>query len=735
MSTLPTATTAPLTAPRPVGAPAAAVGAAIDPIKLLKRHKWLLLASAAVGALLGAAANYGLEQVYPLWKPIVLFSCSAPIEQVGQVGMASSEEMNRFMQTQIKIMTSDRVLSRVVDDPRLRSQAPLWCDRYMKKDPNTGERVFNPPMAMRSLADDMVSRQYPNTMLLELSYSYRHKDDATFIVGLVREKYMDELARQGNAQQDESTKSLRDAIERIDRDVVSLQTRRKNLIENHNIESIDERVGAQTIKLQGLEEERLRTRQDLTAATSQRNAMLGDMNSAADFPFDDDTKQEAERDPTVVDMRTTISRMETELAAMKEKGMTDQHREYKAISARLMGAKQNLADIMVQVQQKLFNSKLDRLNKTVQALEAQEKKLLTETEDARSRMITLNRLQAEVVDIGRQIDNNLGTRSELNTKLQEIISVSQLARSNRVVVYQPETRPTELSFPQLKFMIPLGILMGVGLVGGFTVVREIADQRIKGPSDVNLVPRARLLGWVPDADEDPEGKGAPETAFRDRPRGVVAESYRQLRTAFVKRIDQQGHKVVLVLSGSPGAGSTSVVANLALALAAADRKVLVIDGNLRRPTMHRVFGVQESPGLADLLTNGATLESAVQRTSTPGVDFLSAGSRELRVVERLAAKAKGDILAAARDAYDVVLIDVAPVVVAGDALTLAQRADATMLVVRAMSDKRGMIARIANELSGVRSEFIGVVVNGVRASSGGYLRGNIRAAAEYAKAE
>jgi capsular exopolysaccharide synthesis family protein len=184
----------------------------------------------------------------------------------------------------------------------------------------------------------------------------------------------------------------------------------------------------------------------------------------------------------------------------------------------------------------------------------------------------------------------------------------------------------------------------------------------------------------------------------------------------------------------PGSGATSVVSNLALALAAADKRVLIIDANFRRPALHRVFGVQEAPGVADVLCAGKSLESAVQKTSTANVDVLSVGSKELRVVERLAASANGDLLARAKAEYDVILIDVAPAVVAGDGLALAQRVDASVLVVRAMADKRGMVSRIRNELGDARAEFMGVIVNGVRSSAGGYMKGNIRAAAEYAKA-
>jgi Mrp family chromosome partitioning ATPase len=89
------------------------------------------------------------------------------------------------------------------------------------------------------------------------------------------------------------------------------------------------------------------------------------------------------------------------------------------------------------------------------------------------------------------------------------------------------------------------------------------------------------------------------------------------------------------------------------------------------------------------------------------------------------------LLAAASAKYDLVLIDTAPAIVAGDGLALSQRCDATLLVVRAFGEKRGLVARIRNELSESRGEFLGVLVNSVRASAGGYLRGNFRATQEY----
>jgi capsular exopolysaccharide synthesis family protein len=735
MSTLPTSpSTINATQPRASGAAStAAVGASIDPLKLLARHKWLLAGAAVGGGLLGWGMTAVLEVVYPIWKPVVTFQCHPPMESITSAGATANDtEMARFMQTQVNKMTLPAVLKEVVDDPNLQINAPNWSMRFMRQNPASGETAFDARRALLWLKDDISARVRPSSSLIELSFSAKQKEDATAIVGLVREKYMAMLEREGRVILDDRTKSLRDALSRIDSDVQALQSRRKRIIESDSLESVDERVSANQQQLTRIQEQLLEVDQDLVAVNKRRELMAQEIDNPAFFS--DELRERVDRDPLILDIKGRISRYEDELKSMLNAGRSREHREYKSMEARISGARQNLDEERNRLLRQGFDSELDTLTKQSRQLDAQKTGLVLSRDEVAKRQVALTQLQTDVNDIRNQIENLLETRAVTNSDLQKIISLSQVATASRVSIAQMERIPDELSFPQAEFMIPLGIIVGLGAVGGITFLREVVDQRVKGPGDISLMPKMKLLGWIPDAAEDPEGKGATETTFRDRPRGIVAESFRQLRSSVSKRIDEAGHKTILVMSGMPGSGATSVVSNLALAMAAADKKVLVIDANFRRPALHRAFGVQESPGVADVLTGAKPLESAVQKSSTPNVDVLAVGSRELRVVERLAATGKVDLLVKAKAAYDVIILDVAPAVVAGDGIALANRVDCSMLVVRAMADKRGMVARIRNELSEARAEFLGVVVNGVRASAGGYMKGNIRAAAEYAKA-
>jgi len=177
-----------------------------------------------------------------------------------------------------------------------------------------------------------------------------------------------------------------------------------------------------------------------------------------------------------------------------------------------------------------------------------------------------------------------------------------------------------------------------------------------------------------------------------------------------------------------------VITNLAHSCSASGLKTLIIDANIRRPNIHNALEIGTGPGLSDVLAGEDSLESCIVKTDR-GPSVLRVGSAKNRLAEQLSSTQMKQLLQQVRDEYDMVLIDVAPAIVAGDANILANMADGSMLVVRAMSEKRGQVARMSRELNEARAEFIGVLVNAVRASAGGYMRKNIRTSFNYRDAE
>jgi len=714
-------------APAPAGGPVSSAGfGALDPIKLLTKYKWLLAAGVVVGAVLGFVGNKVWASTYPIYRSSVLFQCSAPVTGAGVGGEAGfvDVEMTRFMGTEARQMTSDSVLNRVLDDPDI-TDIKKWSAPFIMSDGS-----FNDDEALKKLRKTVSSRVISQTVLLELTATFTDRYEASLLAGMVKEKYLLTLSDQNNTKRNSMTATLRINLDNINAEIKRLEGSRESIIKDNGIESLDDRVDATSQELGGVTQELLNVSMAIEALRKQQEQMESEFQKPGGVTYSDELKGEVERDPMIIDIKQRISGLEQQQQAMRA-DYTPEHRYMKDLEDQIAGANVNLDTTRSTLLSERFDTQLDSIRNAIGQRQAQESRLNQTKTALTARRTDLSRIEKTLTDIDRQMSNALTAKAEATSKLEDVKMLDSLANANRVIVVQNERAPTEMAFPKLTFMLPLGVIMVVGLLGGSLFLKELLDQRVKGPADISVIPRTRLVGWIPDASQDPAGQGSVETAFRDRPRGVVAESYRQIRSAMTKRLEGGGHKSVMVMSGIPGSGSTATVANLGLAFAAADRRVLVVDANLRRPAMHRVFGLQESPGLADVLSGSVPLADAVQSTSTPNLWVLTAGTKDARIPERLGNEAASTFLADAKGLYDLVLLDAPPAIVAGDGISLAHRCDAAILVVKAFGEKRGLVARVRNELSDMKGEFLGVIVNSVKASAGGYMKGNFKAAQEY----
>lgn len=713
----------------PSAQPATTAGqlSTLDPIKLFNRHKWLLGAAAIAGIGLGIAAHYVLRATYPVWRPAALYTVLPPIVSAGvDPATATNEiEMNRFMQTQTRLMTSDTVFLRVTEDPDLTRNAPEWSKSFME-----GGRI-NTIRALEQLKKTVSARVIPSTTLIEISATSKYKIDATAIVELVREKYEERTRETSRSLIDNQTRELERQVKRTDDEISRLQRAREELMRRDNLDSVDDRAEATLVQLSQTNSELIVVSQNLQQLMTQREQLEADRNSPAQIPFSDSLRAEVDREPLILQSKGQLASLEAERQGLRNQGISPNHRTFVRIEAAIKGQEQTIEESRQRLLRQRFDGQLDSVIRAQGQLTAQRAQLAEQANTLQLRLTDLTRLISQLRDIDSQINATVNTRGLFQGQLITLQGVAGLAQSTRIILFQRETPPNSLAFPKLAFMIPAGLLLTVGLVGGLVLVREILDQRVKGPSDITIIPRTRLLGWIPLASEDPSGEGAVETAVRDRPNGIVAESGRQLRSAIEKRVGGAVCQTLLVVAGMPGSGATTVACNLALAAAAADKRVLLIDANLRRPALHKVFGLQESPGFADVSSGKRTLEESLQRTTSPNLSILTCGSKELRQVERFGTNSMNELLASVRAQFDLVILDTAPAIVGGDYAVLAQRVDASILVVRAMGEKRGLVARVRNELTDAHSTFLGVVVNGVRHAAGGYMKGNIRAAQEY----
>ncbi len=223
--------------------------------------------------------------------------------------------------------------------------------------------------------------------------------------------------------------------------------------------------------------------------------------------------------------------------------------------------------------------------------------------------------------------------------------------------------------------------------------------------------QTQLLGLVPQSSDADIMLQMAHTEFGQHGDVAMADAFRVIRGRLV-HLFGGGHHSLLVVGGLPGSGASFVALNIARSFASLDRRVLLVDANLRRPALHTYVDALDAPGLTEVLAGLCPIDQAVRPVQSH-LDILVAGDRKLRRYDALQSSAMHDMLESARLTYELVICDVAPLTVAGDALTLASQCSSSLLVLRNGAEARSLGIRLSRDLSKCAAQFLGIVVNGV----------------------
>ncbi len=197
------------------------------------------------------------------------------------------------------------------------------------------------------------------------------------------------------------------------------------------------------------------------------------------------------------------------------------------------------------------------------------------------------------------------------------------------------------------------------------------------------------------------------------PKSPISEAYRALRTNIQFSSIDEELRVIMVTSAGPGEGKSTTLINLAVAYAQTDKKVLIIDGDLRKPTMHHTLRVSNRWGLTNLLTNQLTIREVLQDTFIPNLQIITSGPIPPNPSEILASKKMISTIEELKQRFDVILIDAPPAIAVTDSQIIASRTDGVILVVNSDKTKREAVLKAKQNLDNVRARILGVVLNNV----------------------
>ncbi len=292
-----------------------------------------------------------------------------------------------------------------------------------------------------------------------------------------------------------------------------------------------------------------------------------------------------------------------------------------------------------------------------------------------------------------------------------------ITRPGTTRVVEPASVPVSPVSPNLKMNVALAVLLGLVLAGGLALLIEHLDDTVKSVEDVNFASGLRTIGEV---GRLPHDKDKIPLSTRGMP-VAESETFAMLRTNVQFSSIARPARVILVASASSGEGKSTTAANYAISCAESGKRVALVDVDLRRPTIHRAFGLDNSAGLTSVLLKDAWLDaSSLVATANPNLFVIPSGPLPPNPAELLEWSGFDAVIEQIKERVDVVVLDSAPLLAVADARILASKADATILVVEQGKTRAGALRSAHNALTRANANILGVVINKVRRGRGSY---------------
>lgn len=323
----------------------------------------------------------------------------------------------------------------------------------------------------------------------------------------------------------------------------------------------------------------------------------------------------------------------------------------------------------------------------------------------------LNQARQEYDKLASQTPQDIEKMAALATSIQlkertyatlldqyEQARVREALRENTISIVEPATLPESPVKPNKLMVVALGCV--AGLVGGLGLafVFENLDDTLYTSQEIEALTELPAMGKIPAA------KGTREFI-------IFNESFRHLRTSLLMLNEGNPPKTVLVTSAQPGEGKSTIVANLANSLAQAGKKVVVVDGDMRIPSIHKQFALSNQTGLSQVLKGEVTLNAALQTAPSDGIRVLTSGPVPADPVELLGSADMVELIGDLRNQFDFILLDAPSLLAVADAAVLTARADQVLLVIGRSQVEEQAVRAALRQLEELKSNKYGIVIN------------------------
>ena len=722
--------------------PPGARGAAETPLTpkealgMLRRHLWLIIFMTIFGTVAGGGGWHLFRRYLPLYRAETVIKVLPPVDTDPMDIVASQVQQDLQYGHRVSLanlMKSQGSLQNLLKNDRIRGTQ--WFRRKMMR----GDAAA----AVQGLEKHLSVFPQREAEHLVISMTCGRAAEAALIVNEAARLF---VSQTGESEKRDVSEKLTDLTARqsaVEKEILASDQALENVRKETGITDLEMPTGRYfqhtiTLRLNDLELQE----NELSLAIKQLQADIGNLRQLAEGPVTEQIEHAIENDPVMIALAQQLALLEAQ-----QSGRLTKFGE----SHRVIRQTHELID-EIQVKRNQRKTEIAEQTRRANLMNARDGLRVLE-----ERLTELQRLRSEAMEKQKGLDSaraaygqRVKTRDERIEMLNQIkLQIEKL----RIMLDDPETpkvqlvalapEPLEmvLSRHQLVWM-PGGTMLGLILGLALAFLVEMVNDLVRTPSDVRRFLHVPLLGVIPDANEDRAVDDVDLCHVVDEvPYSLLGESYRRCRTHVELSADTL--KTLLIASGQAGDGKTSVACNLATAFVAKYEKVLLIDGNLRQPSLHLAFprnasdpeGDQPRVGLTSFLMAECEYQEVIRPSGISDLDIIYAGPPMANPAELLASRRMKELIEIVGKEYDRVIVDSPPVLLVSDVKILARLVDATLLVVNAATTQRGEAERAIFELHEVGANVIGSVLFGAEVMKGGYFRQQFRAYRKYLKTQ
>ncbi len=542
-----------------------------------------------------------------------------------------------------------------------------------------------------------------DSRLVNIEYDSPKPEEAAAVANAVAENFINMTLERRYEARTYAKKFLEERIQQVRASLEDSEQRLLAYAREREIVNLDDRLGSVMQSLEAMNAALTKTEAERIEAEAEYAGSLQGTGPATLKVLDSAVVQE-------------LKKRKGEL----ELEYQEQLKVYKPGYPKMQQLERQIAEVDQQIAKEIGSIR-QAVKSGYEARVREQATLQARVSELKGEILALQDRSTDYQSLKREVDTNRELYDGLLQRMKEVGVVAGISTNNISIVDRAQV-PTAAYKPNLRKNLTMALALG--LVGGILLafLLEHMDDTVKSSEDVEARVRAPVLGVLPLAAFREHGIGEEEVpllAAKD-PKSPLAEAVRSLRTSLVFSTAEGAPKILHLTSAGPGEGKTTAAANIAITFAQAGSKVLLIDADLRAPSLHRVFGLANGLGLTNYLAGDTKPADIAQPTQVTRLFAITSGPLPPNPVELLSSAKMLDFLGLAAERFDYIVLDGPPVIGLADALVLANLARGTVFVVDAGRTRYGAIEGAVKRLRAANANILGAVLDRMGRAGQGY---------------